>query len=87
MIKPCPPKKDAKGANKTPAVVDDDAPGIGARIETDAPTANQAVAAANKSAMETERSFVQSLVAPGAVFVVVGVLVMRVYAGDHKKDA
>jgi interferon gamma-inducible protein 30 len=89
VIKPCLPKKDAKDKNKaTAAAVDDDAPGIGARIDFDLPEANAFAATQDGVDADVEAtSFgLQSLMLPGICFVVVGVIAFR-YSGDHKKYA
>lgn len=98
VIKPCPPKKKKESASKAPpAVVDEDVPGIGARIDRELPQADiDALAAANKNGRVVDPeaeidsdtgSGVQALAAPAFFFVIVGVVAFRFFSGDHKKDA
>lgn len=101
VIKPCPPKKKSKdSASQAPPLVagaDEDAPGIGARIDRELPQTDiDALAAANKNGRvldpEAEPgsesgSAIQTLAAPAFVLVVIGVVAFRFFSTDHKKDA
>ncbi|KAF1334059.1 Gamma-interferon-inducible lysosomal thiol reductase, partial [Globisporangium splendens] len=88
VIKPCPPKKDAKDKDKAAAaLIDEDAPGIGARIDADLPQAKANALATGPDADEdTSSSGLNSLVLPGLCVAVIALVAFR-YSGDHKKDA
>jgi interferon gamma-inducible protein 30 len=94
-IKPCPPKKDKKpaAAVASPVDADEDAPGIGARIETDHQMAN-AFAANNTDGKRPDNEDAASslfsgpaLMVPCVFIVVVGFAAFRFFSGDHKKHA
>uniref|UniRef100_K3WZP8 Thioredoxin domain-containing protein n=1 Tax=Globisporangium ultimum (strain ATCC 200006 / CBS 805.95 / DAOM BR144) TaxID=431595 RepID=K3WZP8_GLOUD len=87
VIKPCPPKKDAKNKDKAAAaLIDEDAPGIGARIDADFPQAKANALATGPDADDDTSSGLNSLVLPGLCVAVIAFAAFR-YSGDHKKDA